>query len=275
MFSCSFRLDEPRPRRYGNRQTTLTEDRAIEWFEPLILLGAGVIAGFVNTLAGGGSLLTLPALIFLGLPSPVANGTNRISVVMQTAVATDRFRRKGKLEVRTSGLAVVSAIAGAILGAFIAAELPEEVFDIALAVVLVLVVLTLFVRTPAGGEATSAIGPRWLQVPAFFAIGVYGGFVQAGVGFLLITGGTWLLGLDLVRTNATKVLVVMVYSLFALAIFTLYGQVVWVLGLVLGVGSMIGAWIGVHFAVKRGAKAVRWVIVAAVAASVLDLIGVF
>ncbi len=194
---------------------------------------------------------------------------------MQSAVATDRFRRNGKLEIRTSGLAAVSAVVGAILGAVIAAELPEEIFDIALAVVLVLVVLTLFLRAPAGGEATSAIGPRWLQVPAFFAIGVYGGFVQAGVGFLLIAGGTWLLGLDLVRTNATKVLVVLVYSLFALVIFTFYGQVVWLLGLVLGVGSMVGAWMGVHFAVKRGATAIRWVIVAAVAASVLDLIGVF
>lgn len=246
----------------------------MEWFEPLILLGAGIIAGFVNTLAGGGSLLTLPALIFLGLPSTVANGTNRISVVMQTAVGVARFRRKGKLEVRRSAPAVISAIVGAIGGAFIAAELPEEIFDIALAVVLVLVVLTLFVKTPSG-EGSSAGGPLWLQVPVFFAIGIYGGFVQAGVGFLLIAGGTWLIGLDLVRTNATKVLVVMVYSVFALAIFTLYGQVVWLLGLVLGVGSMIGAWVGVHFAVKRGAKAVRWVIVAAVAGSVLDLVGVF
>lgn len=247
----------------------------MEWFEPLILLGAGVIAGFVNTLAGGGSLLTLPALIFLGLPSPVANGTNRISVVMQTAVATGRFHRTGKLDVRESARAVVSAIVGAVVGALIAAELPEQVFDIALAVVLVLVVLTLFVRTPGGGEGITNVGPRPLQVPVFFAIGVYGGFIQAGVGFLLITGITWLLGLDLVRTNATKVLIVLIYSLFALAVFTIYGQVVWVLGIVLGVGSMVGAWLGVRFAVKRGAKAVRWVIVAAVAASVLDLLGVF
>lgn len=227
----------------------------------------------MNTLAGGGSLLTLPALIFLGLPSPVANGTNRVSVVMQTAVATGRFQRTGKLDIRSSGPAVVFSILGAIGGAFIAAELPEEVFDIALAVVLVLVVLTLFVRTPAGGEGAT-VGPTWLQAPVFFAIGVYGGFVQAGVGFLLISGVTWLLGLDLVRTNAVKVLIVLVYSVFALAIFAFYGQVVWLLGIVLGVGSMIGAWIGVHFAVKRGAGAVRWVIVAAVAASALRLLGV-
>jgi hypothetical protein len=194
---------------------------------------------------------------------------------MQNAVSTVRFRQKGKLGIRTSAVAVVSAVGGAIAGAIIAAELPEEVFDIALAVVLVLMLATLFVKKPQANEDAPAGRSRWLQVPVFFAIGIYGGFIQAGVGFLLITGITWLLGLDLVRTNATKVLIILVYSVFALAIFAVYGQVVWVLGLVLGVGNMAGAWIGVRFAVKRGAGAVRWVIVAAVAASVLDLVGVF
>jgi len=229
----------------------------------------------VNTLAGGGSLLTLPALIFLGLPSPVANGTNRVAVLMQNAVSTFRFRRKGKLDIRGSAPAVISAIAGAVIGAFIAAELPEEVFDIALALVLVLVVLTLFIRKPVPGDDAFRARSVWLQIPVFFVIGIYGGFIQAGVGFLLITGITWLLGIDLVRTNATKVLIILVYSVFALGVFTLYGQVVWLLGLILGVGNMAGAWIGVRFAVKRGAKAVRWVIVAAVAASALRLLGVF
>ncbi|MFP4066320.1 MAG: sulfite exporter TauE/SafE family protein [Spirochaetaceae bacterium] len=247
----------------------------MEWFEPLLLLGAGVIAGFVNTLAGGGSLLTLPALIVLGLPSPIANATNRVSVVMQTAVATERFRRNDKLAIRPAASAIFSSIAGAIAGAFIAAELPEEVFDVALALVLLLVVATVFVRPRTGGTEKAFHGPQWIQVPVFFVIGVYGEFVQAGVGFLLIAGVTWFLGQDLVQTNATKVLVVFVYSLFALGVFFLYGQVAWVPGVFLGAGSMAGAWLGVRFAVRRGAKAVRWVILAAVIGSVLDLLGVF
>ncbi len=251
------------------------EDSSIEWFEPLILLVAGLIAGFVNTLAGGGSLLTIPALIFLGLPSPVANGTNRVAVLMQNTVSAGRFYSQGKLDVRASVAPTVAAMAGAIVGAFIAAELPEEIFDIALAVVLVLVVVTLFIRKPVPGDEDFKVRSVWLQVPIFFVIGVYGGFIQAGVGFLLITGITWLLGLDLVKTNGTKVFIIFFYSILALIIFTLYGQVVWLLGLILGVGNMAGAWIGVRFAVKRGAKAVRWVIVAAVAASALRLVGVF
>ncbi len=259
----------------GVRLPARRKDRPIEWYEPVILLAAGVIAGFVNTLAGGGTLITIPALIFLGLPSPVANGTNRVAILMQNLVSTGRFYQQGKLEIRRSAPATGAAMAGAIVGAFIAAELPERIFDIALAVVLVLVVATLFVRKPVPGEDAFRLRSVWLQVPVFFVIGIYGGFIQAGVGFLLITGITWLLGLDLVKTNATKVFIILFYSILALIIFTVYGQVVWLLGLILGVGNMIGAWIGVRFAVKRGAKAVRWVIVAAVAASALRLIGVF
>lgn len=205
----------------------------------------------------------------------MANGTNRVAVLMQNAVSTGRFYQQGKLEVRKSLPAVVAAIAGAIVGAFIAAELPEEVFDIALAVVLLLVVTTLFIRKPQPGDDAFRVRSLWIQIPVFFVIGIYGGFIQAGVGFLLITGITWLLGLDLVKTNGTKVFIILIYSAFALGIFSLYGQVVWLLGLVLGVGNMAGAWIGVRFAVKRGAKAVRWVIVAAVVASALDLVGLF
>jgi uncharacterized membrane protein YfcA len=212
--------------------------------------------------------------VFFGLPSPVANGTNRVAILMQNIVSLIRFRQKGKLEARRSALAVASAMAGAIGGSLIAAELPEEVFDIALASVLLLVVATLFIRKPTSTSDKERAAPGWLQIPVFVGVGLYGGFVQAGVGFLLITGITWLLGLDLVKTNATKTFVIACYSVLALSIFTIYGQVFWIMGLIVGAGSMLGAWIGVHFAVKRGSKAVRWVIVAAAGASALRLIGV-
>lgn len=213
--------------------------------------------------------------MFFGLPSPVANGTNRVAILMQNIVSLIRFRQKGKLEARRSALAVTSAMAGAIGGSLIAAELPEEVFDIALASVLLLVVATLFIRKPTSTSEQARAAPGWLQIPVFVGVGLYGGFVQAGVGFLLIAGITWLLGLDLVKTNATKTFVIAFYSVLALSIFTIYGQVFWIMGLIVGAGSMLGAWIGVHFAVQRGAKAVRWVIVVAAGASALRLIGVF
>ncbi|MFP4152143.1 MAG: sulfite exporter TauE/SafE family protein, partial [Alkalispirochaeta sp.] len=109
----------------------------------------------------------------------------------------------------------------------------------------------------------------------FFLIGVYGGFVQAGVGFLLIAMITLLYGYDLVKTNALKLLVVALYSLFAIAVFAWYGQVLWIHGMILGLGNIVGALIGVRLAVLRGTGAIKWVIVVAVVLTALKLFGVF
>jgi hypothetical protein len=240
----------------------------------LLLIVAGVIAGFVNTLAGGGSLLTIPALIFLGIPSTVANATNRVAVLLQSLVGAERFRQKGELKLRDAGQAALPGFFGAILGALIASNLSEALFDTVLGLVLILVLVTMFIRKPTGsGPAAAWTRSPLVRVPVFFLIGVYAGFIQAGVGFLLISGITILLGLDLVKTNAIKLAVVVLYTLISLVIFAIYGMVLWHYGLLLALGSMAGAWIGVNFAVHRGARAVRWVIVAAVALSSLRLFG--
>ena len=246
----------------------------LEPLQILTLLGAGAAAGFINTLAGGGSLLTIPALLFAGIPSTIANATNRVAVVMQCTVATAQFRRRNVFELRESLPMLLPAFAGSIIGAFIAAEIDPAVVDIALAIVLVLMLATLFFRPADIAASVSRRAPApWLIIPVFFIIGLYGGFVQAGVGFLLILGINLLFGFDLVKTNALKVLIVALYSLFALSIFAMYGQVMWLHGVTLGVGNVAGALVGVRLAVKRGAAAVRWVIVAAVVLTVLKLFG--
>lgn len=241
----------------------------------VLLVTAGGIAGFVNSLAGGGSLLTIPALIFLGIPSTVANATNRIAVLLQSIVGAERFRRKGQLDLDVSRQAAVPGLLGAIGGAFIAANLNDAVFNLILGFVLILVLLTLFIRKPErGGERPSWTRSAWVRFPTFFLIGVYAGFIQAGVGFLLISAISVLLGQDLIKTNATKLLVVVLFTILSLVVFAFYGKVLWHYGLLLGIGSMTGAWVGVNFAVKRGTGAVRWVIVAAVALSSLRLFGI-
>jgi uncharacterized membrane protein YfcA len=246
----------------------------IDLIQLLVLLGAGLLAGFINTLAGGGSLLTIPALIFAGLPSTVANATNRVAVLLQTLVGSVQFRRKGKLDVSQAAVLALPALAGAILGAFIAAEIPRHIFDPILGILLLVILATLFFKPTKGdGETPARKTPLPLRVLVFFGIGVYGGFIQAGVGFLLIAAITWILGLDLVRTNALKVAVVFLFTLVALAIFAFYGQVMWLHGLVLAVGNVCGALIGVRFAIKRGTAAIRWVIAVAVVASALKLFG--
>ena len=250
----------------------------------VLLVAAGGAAGFINTLAGGGSLLTIPALIFLGIPSPVANGTNRLAILLQNVVSSTQFYRQRQLELREAALAAIPAVFGAVVGALVAANLSQEVFDTVLGAVLLLMLVTLFIRKPAAKGETREKGdagaeePRkaalWLRVPVFFVIGVYGGFIQAGVGFLLISGITLLLGRDLIKTNAIKVTIILLFSVISLLIFSLYGKVLWLYGLLLGVGTMAGAWVGVRFAVRRGANAVRWVVVVAVAASALRLFDV-
>ncbi len=232
------------------------------------------MTGFINTLAGGGSLLSIPALILVGMPSPVANATNRVGIVLQSAVASRRFFRKGVLNVREATLTALPALLGAAIGAVAAAELDESVFDIALGIILLVMLVTLFLDPKAFLEERQNKLPLLVQIPIFFLIGLYGGFVQAGVGLLIIAALTHLMGHELVRTNAQKVAIVFLLSALALGIFAAYGMVEWIAGLVLAVGSMSGAAVGVHFAMKRGAKAVRWIVVVAVVLSALSLFDV-
>ncbi|MFO8041942.1 MAG: TSUP family transporter [Alkalispirochaeta sp.] len=247
-----------------------------------IILAAGVAAGFINTLAGGGSLLTIPALLFAGLASPVANATNRVAVVMQSLVAAGRFRQKKVFVLAEALPMLIPAFVGSVIGASIAAELDQRVFDIVLGIVLVSMVATLFFNparlaerfVASGDGAGPTVLHRVMTVVAFFGIGLYGGFIQVGVGFLLIIGISTLFGFDLVKTNAVKLLVVGLYSLFALAIFAWHGQVLWLHGVVLGVGNVLGALLGVRLALHRGTGAVKAVVVVAVVLSALRLFGV-
>ncbi len=240
--------------------------------ELLILFLAGTGAGFINTLAGGGSLLTIPALLMVGVPSTIANATNRVAVVMQSLYGAAQFRKRGVYRIAESLPMLLPSFTGAIIGAFIAAEIDERVFDIVLGIVLLVVLVTLFAKPPRG--MTMPEIPQWVRVILFFLIGLYGGFVQTGVGFVLISGITVIYRYDLIKTNALKLLVVALYSLFAIAVFAWYGQVLWLHGLFLGLGNITGVTIGVRFAFKRGAAAVRWIVVLAVALSVLKLFGV-
>jgi uncharacterized membrane protein YfcA len=225
----------------------------LPWYLYLAVIAAGFAAGFINILAGSGSLITLPLLIFLGLPATVANGTNRVAILMQNVVGVSSFQRQGVLDVRAGLLLAAPAVVGSILGAQIAVNLNEEVM-----------------RTVIG-----ALMVVMMVVILFFAIGVYGGFIQAGVGIFLLAGLVLSVGYDLVRGNAVKVLIVLCLTAAALVVFVINGQVAWAIGLILGIGNMLGAWVAARLAVERGAAFVRWVLIAVVAVSGAKLLGVF
>ncbi|HET9332972.1 MAG TPA: sulfite exporter TauE/SafE family protein [Gemmatimonadota bacterium] len=227
----------------------------LSWAESLALLGVGVVSGALNVLAGGGSFLSLPLLIFLGLPPSVANGTNRIAILVQNIGAVWRFRRHGLVDRSWFAMAALPAAAGALLGTWAAIEIGEDLFRRVLAALMVAATLWILwdpIDRKVTGEAKLVGGgPRVALVAAFFGVGVYGGFVQAGIGFLLVALATWA-GLDLVRGNALKVLVVLGLTPLSLAIFAWSGRVDWVAGIPLAAGHLIGALAGVRLTILKG-----------------------
>jgi uncharacterized membrane protein YfcA len=242
----------------------------------IVVIVVGIVGGFINTLAGGGSLLTLPALIFVGLPATVANGTNRVAILMQNVMAVAGFKQQGVADFKFSLGLSVPAVVGAILGAKLAVDISDALFQKVLAAVMLLVMgLILWnpTRRLQGDQAVLSPKRRLLAVLAFFFVGVYGGFIQAGVGFIIIAALVLITGLDLVHTNSHKVFVVGVYTLSALATFALSGKVNWGIGLILGVGNGIGGWIGSQWAVVGGEKWIKVVLAVAVVAMAAKLLG--
>lgn len=229
----------------------------------LLLFGVGFAAGTLNVIAGGGSFLTLPLLIFVGLPATVANGTNRVGIFLQNIAAVWGFHRHGMVDWRYVLWAAVPATAGAGLGAWAAVQMGDRSFQDVLAFLMIVVTLwTLWdpLKKRRVFAAGSSAPPRpGLLALGFFLVGIYGGFVQAGVGFLVLAATT-LAGLDLVRGNAVKVLSIMFYTTVALAIFAWQGKVDWALGLALALGNVAGSQLGVHLAVLKGHSWIKGVV---------------
>lgn len=241
----------------------------------VLLFGTGICAGFLNTVAFGGSLLALPVLIFLGLEAAVANGTNRIAIFCQNFSAIMGFRRKGIFDFSYSILLAIPAVIGAVIGAMIAVDIKDATFNLILAVVMItMLVLTLLNPTERLKDKIESgqTGSKIITMIVFFFIGIYGGFIQAGVGLLIITGLRLLTGMDLVRTNAIKVFVIFFYTVVALGVFILEGKVNWYLGPTLAVGNACGAWLGSHWAVEKGEKWIKVMLVVAVLAFAVRLV---
>jgi uncharacterized membrane protein YfcA len=248
------------------------------WYLYLAIIAAGFVAGFINTLAGSGSLVTLPLLIFLGLPANVANGTNRVAILLQNVVGVSSFRQQKVLDVRGGLMLSAPAVVGSILGAQIAVNLNEQIMRRTIGVLMVVMLVVILIRPKRwleGRREAQNHRPGWSQLLIFFAIGVYGGFIQAGVGIFLLAGLVLGAGYDLVRANAVKVLIVLCFTVSALAVFLINKQVVWSTGLILAVGNMLGAWVAARMAVERGAAFVRWVLILVVAVSGAKLMGLF
>ncbi len=234
------------------------------WLYPLLVL-AGIVAGALNVIAGGGSFLTLPILIFMGLPASVANGTNRVGIFFQNVGAVWGFHRNRLVDWRSILWAALPASLGAVAGTVLALSIGDAAFRKVLAFLMIAVTLwTLWDPLGKKGEESRE---RGMSLPllafGFFLTGVYGGFVQAGVGFLVLAATT-MAGLDLVRGNAVKVLSILAFTVVSLAIFVSQGKVLWIPGLVLAVGTFVGGQLGVRFTVLKGHAWIKRVVTATI-----------
>jgi len=225
-----------------------------EWAWYLLLIPAGFIAGVVNTIAGGGSFLTLPALIYLcGLEPQIANGTNRVAILFSTVSASAAFYKHGHIDPKLATRLTLPALFGVPVGALLAIYLPTDAFEpIFGGIFLAMAVLLIFkprLLTDADHEP-----PKTLvgELALFFGIGIYVGFIQAGMGILLLLGISLFHARDLVGANAVKNVIGFVLTFAALSVFVFHGEVRWIPGLIMAVGNVFGGHVGAKLAIEKG-----------------------
>lgn len=240
--------------------------------ELALLAGVGVLAGTVNTIAGGGSFITLAAMLWMGLPPVVANATNRVGVAVQSGAAAWQFKREGLLDLRGLGVGAVAATVGAVLGAWVSVRLEDALFERLIGVVMLLFVPVLLLRPKRWLEGADRPGNPWLLALVLFGLGLYGGLLQAGVGVFLLAALVLLGGHDLVRSNARKSVLVLIFTLPAFALFVVEDAVHWVAAGVLAVGSAFGGWLGTKLTVAWGPTFVRAVLLVVVVVSGVRLL---
>lgn len=224
--------------------------------EPLFIIIIGFIAGFLNVVGGGGSLISLPILIFLGLPGSVANATSRVAILAQNIFAVGGFHSKGvKLPFPYSIYLGIASLTGGLIGARLAVNIDDKIFNRILAIVMVLVVASIVLEPRKNGVSKPenlSVGRQVLGIISFLLLGVYGGFIQAGIGFLVILSLTNINHFNLVNTNYIKVFAAIIYTSVSVLIFAFEEKIVWITGLTLAIGQGFGGWYASRWSVDKG-----------------------
>ena len=217
---------------------------------------AGIVVGFINVLAAGGSFLTLAILIAFGLPPTVANGTNRVGLLIQNSFASSKFYRLKLLDHKFVFFVAPFAIAGSFIGSYIATHISNELLKKIIAILMVAIsLITIYKPQRLVKSELSSLNKK-LMALIFFFIGIYGGFIQAGVGFFIISASIWG-GFSMIESNAIKVFVITLYTVLILPMFIFAHQINFLVGVILGLGSIIGARLAIHISIKKGDKFIR------------------
>lgn len=239
----------------------------------LLLFFVGGIAGFMNVMAGGGSALTVPVLVFMGYDPTVANGSNRIAILAETVAGVAAFKKHNHSDFPFSFKLALMTLPGAIIGAIYAVKIDDELFMRLLGIVMIFVILSLlFPKKQVIEHAKNHRWAGWLQFPVMFLIGLYGGFIQAGVGFMIMAALVHLYSMDLVKVNMHKLFIAMIFTIPAVIAFILTGNIDWFAAIALALGMAVGAWIAVKAALKKGEKVIRIVLMVALAIVAVKLL---
>ena len=247
----------------------------LEVWKVIVLILAGLAGGTINVLAGGGSVITVPVMIFLGVPGPIANGTNRLPILAHNISACATYLRHGVPRIGMIFSLSLCAIPGAVVGATVGVKIPAETFNLLLAGIMGLVLLMML---RSGGTDTdinaSDISRRrliWGHVLMVLA-GFWGGFIQIGMGFVLLPILNRVLGLDLVTANIHKVFIILTYTLAALMVFGSQLELLWWVGAIMAIGNALGGWLGARLTLAGGQGLIRKVVVFAIAVMIVKLI---
>ena len=246
----------------------------MEFVHVVVLLGGGLVAGIVNAMAGGGSLLTVPLLVFAGVPGNTANGSNRVGVLTNSVSAAGTFRRLGVAGLAGIGRILGPAVVGSLIGSIVVSQLADDTFERVFGFVMIPILIMSLRRPDVEAMADRPQWPTWLTTIVFFAIGLYGGAFQAGVGLMMIVALSRA-GVDLVVANHIKVIVTLVFTVFALPVFVVNGDVDWAPALVLAVGFGVGGYLGARLSVAGGERVIRPVLVVAVIVFAGRLLGLY
>lgn len=229
-----------------------------------LLIFAGFLVGVINTIAGSGTVISYSLFMMLGLPVNLANGTIRLGVIMQTLASTLNFKKHKALDWKKGFKLALPVVLGSIIGAQIAVEINEAIFEKILAGILLIMLLFIFYRPEKWLKSQAqkiADKPSIIQLLLFFIIGLYGGFIHIGVGIFMLSVLVLNAGYDLVKANAIKVMIVFLYSPFALAVFMTNDQVHYGMGLIAAIGNVFGGLAGSKMAISWGSNFVRWVLI--------------
>jgi uncharacterized membrane protein YfcA len=246
----------------------------MEWYHYLLITVVGFCAAFLNTVGGGGSLFTVPILTFLGMPITLANATSRVAILSQNIFAVFGFASKNvELPKKYSFWLCLTSLIGGFIGSKLASTIDDKVFSrVFVVVMLISLVLVIFDPFKAKGQEEK-MSPARQAIGAFifFFIGIYGGFVQAGIGFLVIGTLSVVNNMNLVKVNYIKVFVAILYTTISVLVFAFEGKIVWTTGLVLAIGHALGGWYASRWSVKAGEVWIKRVMVVSVLAMAIKL----